>query len=67
MTRTPQLMSLLLSLLPPSCMVVPSSELVNISSPNLQIPQHHVTNSTMDILLAKIPPGNLLLTLIYHL
>ena len=52
MTRTPQLMSLLLSLLPPSCMVVPSSELVNIvyiSSPNPQIPQHHVTDSTMDI------------------
>jgi len=33
-------------------MVVPSSELANIvyiSSPNLQIPQHHVTDSTMDI------------------
>ena len=42
----------LLSLLPPSYIVVPSSKLVNImyiSSPYLQIPQHHITDSTIDI------------------
>ena len=41
---------LFLLLLPPFCMVAPSSKLTNIvyiSFPNLQIPQHHVTDSTI--------------------